>query len=144
MCACSLLATQVSWCSKGLSTVMVWISLLLCSLLFSDYHQYIEPPPPHSYNHHHHHHLTATTTTSQLQPPPPPPICTQLGGAGGLEAWSDDWWSNEMGWQGLTSRSSGKKWHPLPSTLLWLINLQTDWLCYVLCLYLYCSGRLVK
>ena len=55
-------------------------------------------------------------------------------GAGGLEAWSDDW-SNEMGWQGLTSRSSGKTWHPLPSTLLWLTDWFTNW-STVLCVML--------
>ena len=31
----------------------------------------------------------------------------------------------EMGWHGLTSRSSGKKWHPLPSTLILQTNLTT-------------------
>ena len=32
--------------------------------------------------------------------------------AGGLEAKSQDWKEDAIGWQGLTSRAGGKKWHP--------------------------------
>ena len=38
--------------------------------------------------------------------------------------------SKAMGWPRLTFRSSRKKWHPLPPTLLWLIY-KPIWLCYV-------------
>ena len=69
-------------------------------------------------------------------------MCIQvhtLGGAGGLLGTSYNWRSKEMGWQGLTSRSSGKKWHPPTiNTADWFTN-WFDCVCVRVCyVYLYC------
>ena len=68
-------------------------------------------------------------------------IKEEWGVAGGVEAWLKT--QDQMQWDGHGSPSGAvdKKWHPVPTTLLWLIY-KLIWLCYVfvyvyVCVYMF-------